>query len=72
MGGGVFAGQFFGHLDTWASNPTRTHHRPEQVDELLRGLEKIQLIVDEKDGHDAQGTPKHWHVYHVVARAARS
>lgn len=70
-GGGIFSGQLFGHLDTWASNPTRTHHRPEQVDELLRGLSTIQLTVDEKDGHDAEGTPKHWHVYHVVARAER-
>jgi len=66
--GGVFAGQFFGERDSWASIEGRSHHSRQTMDELLFGLEVIECKEDEKDGHDATGRPKHWHVYHVVAR----
>lgn len=66
--GGVFAGQIFGDRDTWATNPTRSHHTREQALQLLEGLEIVQFTEDEKDGHDSVGVPKHWHVFHVVAR----
>ncbi len=65
---GRFAGQFFGPRDSWASIPGRSHHSREQVHALVEGLEIEQLVEDEKDGADAEGNPKHWHVFHVVAR----
>jgi SAM-dependent methyltransferase len=66
--GGRFAGQFFGDRDDWASIPGRLHHTREQVDRLLAPFHVEQLDEIERDGKDAFANPKHWHVYHVVAR----
>lgn len=66
--GGRFAGQFFGERDTWATLPDRSHHTRVQVERLLLGMEIERLDEEEKDSADAQGTNKHWHVFHVVAR----
>ena len=41
--------------------------RPE-VDGLLDSLEVERLVEVEEDGRTAVGTPKHWHLFHVVAR----
>lgn len=70
---GRFAGQLFGVNDEWARKPdgiTRTYHTREQVIELLRAanLEAEMLDEVERDGKNAYGEPKHWHVFHIVAR----
>lgn len=65
--GGLFAGQFFGPEDTWATIPGRSHHTREQVQQLLAGLTILQFDESKKPGHDAEGNPKHWHAFHVVA-----
>lgn len=72
--GGRFAGQFFGERDDWASLPDRTHHTRAQVERLLAPFDIEMLNEEEKDGQDALQHPKHWHVFHVVARrhSARS
>lgn len=66
---GIFVGQLFGIHDQW-NVPGRpmTFLTREQVLELLRGLEIIELDEDDVDGHVANGSPKHWHVFHVIAR----
>lgn len=64
---GRFAGQFFGPRDSWAGIPGRSHHAREDVQKLLAGLRIEQFVEDEKDGQDAEGNAKHWHVFHVVA-----
>jgi membrane dipeptidase len=65
-GGGRFAGQFFGPNDDWARTGLRTWTRV-QVESLLAPFE-----VEMLDEHDRDGwvftKPKHWHVFHVVAR----
>lgn len=66
--GGCFAGQFFGPHDTWASIPGRSHHTREQVQQFLAGLTVHQFEESRKPGHDAEGNPKNWHVFHVVAQ----
>ncbi len=66
--GGVFAGQFFGPRDSWAGISGRSHHTREQVADMLRGLQPLRFDEEERPGHDAEGNPKHWHVFHVVAR----
>ncbi len=38
------------------------------VIELLRGLEVEHFEEVEEDGETAVGDPKHWHLFHVVAR----
>lgn len=71
--GGRFAGQLFGVRDEWAVKPdgvTRTYHTREQVETMLAegGLAAEMLDEVERDGKNAFGEPKHWHVFHVVAR----
>ncbi|MCC6428420.1 MAG: class I SAM-dependent methyltransferase [Phycisphaerales bacterium] len=70
--GGRFAGQFFGPRDSWASIPGRSHHSRAEVEHMLAGLEVEHFQEDEKDGVDAEGNEKHWHVFHVVARRTGS
>ena len=66
--GGRFAGQFFGDRDSWASMPGRSHHSREQVEALLEGFDIEDLRVEEKDDPPDVRKPKHWHLFHVVAR----
>lgn len=66
--GGRFAGQLFGDRDTWASLPDRTHHRRGRLDALFEQFNLELLQEDEKDDTDCHGNPKHWHVFHIVAR----
>ncbi len=65
--GGRFAGQLFGVRDTWASNPAMTFFTEAQARALLTGLEIEHFQEEEEDGHSTIG-PKHWHIFHVIAR----
>ncbi|HEV2459625.1 MAG TPA: class I SAM-dependent methyltransferase [Ktedonobacterales bacterium] len=67
--GGVFAGQFFGIHDQW-NTPERsmTFLARAEVEALLSDLETIELSEEDADGHTADGSPKHWHVFHILAR----
>ncbi|MFN8220515.1 MAG: methyltransferase domain-containing protein [Fimbriimonadales bacterium] len=65
--GGLFAGQFLGPNDDWVSRGYSVHSRA-QIDELFRDFEVLHLEEAERDGETAMKTPKHWHVFHVVAR----
>ncbi len=67
--GGRFAGQLFGNQDDWALLPDRTHHTPEQAQALLAGFE-VEFWQEENRASrvDPAAHPKHWHVYHIVAR----
>lgn len=66
--GGRFAGQFFGDRDTWASIPGRTHVTEVRARALLEGWVVEHFEVEESDKPDASGRPKHWHIFHIVAR----
>lgn len=68
---GIFVGQFFGIHDQW--------NTPEQAgkmtflsrDEALSALEGLDVIEFEEEDVDsvvADGSPKHWHVFHSIAR----
>ncbi len=67
--GGIFVGQLFGIHDEW-----NTQGRPmafltrDQAMELLRGLEILEFDEEDVDSHVADGTPKHWHVFHIIAQ----
>ncbi len=67
--GGIFVGQFFGVHDEW-NVPGReiTFFTREQAEEMLRGLEVIELEEEDVDSVVADGSPKHWHVFHIIAR----
>ena len=67
--GGIFCGQFFGINDEWSVTHTNmTFHTREQVEELLAGLEVLFFEEVEEDSATANGTPKHWHLFHVIGR----
>lgn len=66
--GGRFAGQLFGDRDSWAVLPDRTHHTRVGVERLLADFVIEELREEEKLDTDCAGEPKHWHVYHIVAR----
>lgn len=65
---GRFSGQFFGDRDTWSSFPHRTHHSMEEVLELLDGFDVEMIREEEKDDPPDVRNPKHWHLFHVVAK----
>lgn len=66
--GGRFSGQFFGDRDTWAALPGRTHHSRAEVMALLDGFEIESMIEEERDDPPEVRRPKHWQIFHVVAR----
>lgn len=45
-----------------------TFHARAEVESLLEGFEVERLDEVEEDGETAVGTPKHWHLFDVVAR----
>lgn len=65
--GGVFLGQFLGPRDDWAARGYSTHDA-DAVRELLAGWQVHHWQEDERPGRTATGTPKYWHVFHVVAQ----
>jgi SAM-dependent methyltransferase len=66
--GGRFAGNLFGVRDGWAPAEGITFLTRGEVEGLLAGLEVERLDEVEDDGRTALGTPKHWHLFHVIAR----
>jgi tellurite methyltransferase len=66
--GGRFAGQFFGDRDSWSSMPDRMHHSQEEVLKLLDGFEIEMMRIEERDDKPEVLKPKHWHMFHVVAK----
>lgn len=65
--GGRFAGQLFGVRDSWKGSPDMTflHH-----DEVCALLTEWEVEVFDEVDHDgaAVSGPKHWHLWHIVAR----
>jgi SAM-dependent methyltransferase len=71
--GGIFAGQFFGIHDQWnAPGTTTTFLTRAQAEDLFTDLEILEFTEEDADGHVADGSPKHWHVFHILARKSSS
>jgi SAM-dependent methyltransferase len=66
--GGRFAGQLFGNRDGWAGEKGMTHHTRVEVERLLAPFAVEHFVEDEHEGTTANGTPKRWHLFHIVAR----
>jgi hypothetical protein len=54
-------------LLSWASDPDMTFQDARAAKELFEGLEVESFEEEEEDGEAFDG-PKHWHVFHVIAR----
>lgn len=67
--GGVFAGQFFGVHDQWNTpDSARTFLTRAEAEALISDCEIIEFTEEDSDGHVADGSPKHWHVFHILMR----
>jgi len=66
--GGRFSGQLFGDRDGWATQPDMSFQTRQDAEAMLLGLGVEQFDEVEEDGKTAVGDPKHWHLFHVVAR----
>lgn len=66
---GVMAATFFGRNDEWnVPGAAQTFSTQADIERLFSGWELAQLSEVDEDGHVADGTPKHWHVFHVIAQ----
>jgi SAM-dependent methyltransferase len=66
--GGRFCGQLFGERDSWAIEPNLSHHTRQQLETLIRFFVIEMLEEEDHPGQTALGEPKHWHIFHIVAR----
>lgn len=66
--GGCFSGQWYGPRDSWVGRPGLTFLGREEALGLLEGLELEMFEEEESDGVTPRGKPKHWHIFHIVAR----
>jgi len=66
--GGRFSGQLFGDRDSWVGRQGITFLDRTEVDMILAGLTIEHLEEEEDDGTTPRGTPKHWHIWHIVVR----
>ena len=66
--GGRFAGQLYGDRDSWAGREGMTFHTRAEAEALLAPLAVELLREEESDGVTPRGKPKHWHIFHIVAR----
>jgi SAM-dependent methyltransferase len=66
--GGRFAGEVLGDRDTWAADADITALSRADAERRFDGWTIERFEEEESDGETISG-PKHWHVFHVVARA---
>ncbi|MCB0336422.1 MAG: methyltransferase domain-containing protein [Bdellovibrionales bacterium] len=66
--GGIFVGNFLGINDDWSGEEGFSSHTQDELRELLAPMEILDFEENEFDGHRANGEPKHWHLFSVIAR----
>jgi len=65
--GGWFAGHLFGDRDGWKDETDMTFLTRDQARAFLEGFEIQTFREQDEDGCSTLG-PKHWHIFHVIAR----
>jgi len=68
VAGGRFAGQLYGERDSWARDPGITIFDEAGARALFGGYAVEMFEIEESDGLTPRGKPKHWHIFHAVAR----
>ncbi len=66
--GGRFSGQLFGERDGWRGEKAITFLGRAEVERLLQRFAVELLEEEESDAATPYGKPKHWHLFHIVAR----
>jgi tellurite methyltransferase len=67
-GGGRFVGELLGERDTWAPDEDISAFTEAEARALFDGWTLERFDEEDEDGTACDG-PKHWHVFHAVARA---
>lgn len=69
--GGLFTGQLFGLNDSWNTPESGMNfHSRADVERLLRGFDIVEFEEEDHPGKTKLGEPKHWHIFHILARRA--
>ncbi len=66
--GGIFTGQLFGDRDEWRTHADMTFQTEDKTRKLLSDFDLLFFKEDEADRPTAEGTMKHWHVFHFIVR----
>ena len=67
--GGLFTGQLFGPNDSWNTPESGMNfHARAEVEQVLRGFDILELEEEDHPGKTKLGEPKHWHIFHILAR----
>ncbi len=66
--GGRFSGQWYGPRDSWVGRPGITFLERDAALTLLDGFDIEMFDEEEADNTTPRGKPKHWHIFHIVAR----
>jgi tellurite methyltransferase len=66
--GGRVSCQLYGDRDSWVGNRTITFFTSGGIEALLHPLDIEMLEEEEDDSTTPRGEPKHWHIFHIVAR----
>src|SRR5262245_59714707 len=66
--GGRFSGQWYGPRDSWVGRPGMTLVSRDEALALLAGFDAELFEEEEDESVTPRGTPKHWHIFHIVAR----
>ncbi|MCW5733812.1 MAG: class I SAM-dependent methyltransferase [Enhydrobacter sp.] len=66
--GGRFSGQWYGKRDSWTGRAGMTFLDRDEALALLDGFDIEMFEEEEADGVTPRGNPKHWHIFHIVAR----
>jgi tellurite methyltransferase len=65
---GRFSGQWYGTRDSWNGRPGITFLERNEALALLNGFDLEMFDEEESDSVTPRGNPKHWHIFHIVAR----
>jgi len=66
--GGRISCQLYGDRDSWVGDPSITFFSRPAIDALLNPLDVEYFREEEDDSTTPRGKPKHWHVFHIVAK----
>jgi tellurite methyltransferase len=64
---GILSVQLLGVNDSWVERGYHLHDRA-AVERMLQPFDVLYFEEVDRDGETAQKVPKHWHVFHIVAR----
>jgi SAM-dependent methyltransferase len=66
---GLFVGQLFGVNDEWNTPETKmTFCERKDVDKLFSNFKVVEISEVDRAGIMANGNPKHWHVFNIIAQ----